>query len=110
MDHPECLNCGYNLTGLRKAGVCPECGKAFDTRASSHHRLLDTARSYRRRSRLWASVAAGIVLLGALITLLDGVSPATLVFMLIFAGVSGLGAVAYRLAARRVGASGSGGL
>jgi len=25
-----CAGCGYDLSGLRVAGQCPECGKAFD--------------------------------------------------------------------------------
>lgn len=29
----ECLNCGYNLTGLPPEHRCPECGQAYDASA-----------------------------------------------------------------------------
>ena len=27
---PQCWCCGYNLTGLPRAGRCPECGREYD--------------------------------------------------------------------------------
>jgi hypothetical protein len=31
-DAPQCPACGYNLTGLPEEGVCPECGRSYNTR------------------------------------------------------------------------------
>jgi hypothetical protein len=86
-----CVGCGYNLKGLSKKGVCPECGRAVAGTVSTRARgdIADAPLGY-----LWnLRTGAGLMLLGAI-----GI-PLTLLSPLFAASFKVLGAVAVALSA-----------
>ncbi len=75
-----CNQCGYNLRGLKKRGVCPECGHAFGTSSSANSRRLGSkietlpAAELRRVSRGCLLVLSGwAALMGWMVCRLWGV-------------------------------------
>lgn len=54
-DRLICSACAYPLAGLRRRGLCPECGAAYDVdRPLRRHRTRDLARAYARHGPRWA--------------------------------------------------------
>jgi len=55
--HRECTGCGYDLRGLSREGVCPECGKAYkrrqkdDVPKNSRRQLAQLEAAMRRHQR-----------------------------------------------------------
>ena len=64
-----CASCGYDISGLGKRGVCPECGIAFEP---GHFAEVDLLLRRRTPGVLWFTLPVAIVwgLLG-----LTGYSP-----------------------------------
>ena len=50
VDNLACSKCGYDLTGLDRLGVCPECGQPYDAQRSVG--VDDTNHPQRRLDRL----------------------------------------------------------
>ena len=42
-DHRQCFNCGYDLFGLRRDGVCPECGTEIGLRSGPPRTPVEAA-------------------------------------------------------------------
>ncbi|MEM8739675.1 MAG: hypothetical protein AAGG38_14525 [Planctomycetota bacterium] len=97
----RCSACGYDLMGLGREGVCPECGNAFDTLTKVGIRV-DSARieAHRRGDRLlylmkfWSLVAAaGVSVLLGMWAAQGAVNPAgPRTVGALFAGVFGFAA------------------
>ncbi len=63
MDDRACVNCGYNLKGLRGDGVCPECGRAIRVKKKDIPRYTDALVN---APKMWlAGLAFGSTLLFA---------------------------------------------
>ena len=93
----HCRKCDYDLTGLQRAGRCPECGEAYD--ADGGYGLRRTtdgiARGERlaRRLRTLAFVAAVLVLLTCSGIAMAGGKQTVMLTMLVFALVAVLCAI-----------------
>lgn len=76
LDAEHCPQCGYNLQGLHRGGVCPECGRGITTAARGvRSRMIEAPRGYLARLAAtflmmgWAAFAAFIgALVPAIIT------------------------------------------
>lgn len=71
----HCGKCGYDLTGLRALGECPECGEAYDTRTGqglrrgAHSPHATDWKLHRLRTVALAAAAVGVLALGGLAAL-----------------------------------------
>ncbi len=68
LDPEPCPKCGYNLQGLHRGGVCPECGRGITSGArGARARMLDAPRGYLLRVAFialmmgWAGIGVFIV-------------------------------------------------
>ncbi len=56
---PFCIHCGYDLTGLPEAGVCPECGRPYTRELIDEYRRDPAWFVQRYRARGTAPAAVG---------------------------------------------------
>lgn len=95
-DSVYCGSCGYELTGLRHAGSCPECGAEYDMGlglgvASEVSRRTERGEFFMRRLRTiaLALITLGVVGLTALIAWLTQ-SSKPIVWGVLFTAVAAL--------------------
>lgn len=68
LEDEACPKCDYNLKGLRRGGVCPECGRGISARKRGKRALMiDAPRGYLRGLMLvflmmgWAGIGAFLI-------------------------------------------------
>ncbi|MGE3110149.1 MAG: hypothetical protein AB7G11_14270 [Phycisphaerales bacterium] len=80
LDDRECVNCGYNLKGIRADGVCPECGRKIAAKRKDVPRYSD---SLIHAPKTWL---AGLAM-GSIMLFLSAIGLLTLVVVaIIFSG------------------------
>lgn len=69
----QCDKCGYDLTGLRRAGTCPECGNRYNLRTRVGIRPIQTAEDRalwlgrRLRTIVLALMGAAVLICGGVL-------------------------------------------
>ena len=64
----HCGQCGYDLTGLRPVGRCPECGQEYDqgnVQGVTEDFRFRERRARRWRTLAWAAATIVVLVLGA---------------------------------------------
>jgi hypothetical protein len=60
-----CAQCGYNLRGLKREGLCPECGFSIEASVAVHRREVDPA--WKRRWALGLDIVLLCMMLSAVV-------------------------------------------
>ena len=70
---PHCAECGYDLSGLRRSGECPECGAHFDLISGRGVRTQSrAAEKHHRGERLARRMRTVLLVVAAIMVLLCG--------------------------------------
>lgn len=99
-DSAFCIDCGYELVGLRTDGVCPECGRPVDDSLRGAHLIHRSPEYVRTLTRGIGLVLNGILLWFAASFLLG---PGVMLAFTMSSGMSGTGAVPPYFGAIQIG-------
>lgn len=100
--YDQCHQCGYDLTGLPRRGVCPECGRRYDTAVRSHGHARHEPFLLRHIKPIGLGAFALFILVcGGALSLASDKPMGVVMLTLVIAAVPAFGAFVYWWAGRQ---------